>query len=454
MAIFERRAVMPVTADEVFAWHARPGAFERLNPSFDPVEVEERTGGLEVGARTVIRLPVGPIKQRWVAEHTAYEPGRMFRDEQREGPFAKWVHTHLFEPRADGTCELVDRVEYELPLGAMGRLVGEKFTTDTLERTFAYRHALTHADLSRHRAYADRAPLTIAVTGASGLVAGALMPFLSAGGHIVKAVKRSGNGFDAAAFDGADVVINLAGAGVADERWTDERKQLLRDSRIAYTAKLLDAVASRGAKPGVWVQGSAVGIYGTRGDEVLSDRGALQLPPRAGERRAADFLSDLCVDWEAAATPAAARFGSRVVATRIGIVQSAKGGALAKMLPAFKLGVGGPLAGGKSWQAWISLEDLIGQLLFVVMNEKVSGAVNCVGPAPTTSLDYAKVLGKVLRRPAIAPLPAFALRTMFGELADGALLASQRAVPDRLNDGGFQFWQPTLEGALRFTLGK
>ncbi|MBL8913497.1 MAG: TIGR01777 family oxidoreductase [Archangium sp.] len=454
MAIFERRAVMPVSAEEVFAWHGRPGAFERLNPSFDPVEVEERSGGLEVGARTVIRMSLGPVKQRWVAEHTAYEPGRMFRDEQKDGPFSKWVHTHLFEPRADGTCELVDRIEYELPLGAMGRMVAQNFTTDTLERMFSYRQALTHSDLLRHRAYANRAPLTIAVTGASGLVAGALIPFLSGGGHTVKAVKRQGDGFDATAFDGADVVINLAGAGVADERWSDERKALLRDSRIAYTAKLFDAVAARGSKPKVWLQGSAVGVYGTRGDEVLSDRGPLNLPPREGDRRAAAFLSDLCVDWEAAANPAAERFGSRVVAMRIGIVQSARGGALAKMLPAFKMGVGGPLAGGKSWQACIALEDLLGQILFLIMNDGVSGAVNCVGPSPTTSLDYARVLGKVLRRPAIAPLPAFALRTMFGELADGALLASQRAVPDRLTDAGFRFWQPDLEDALRFTLGK
>jgi hypothetical protein len=250
------------------------------------------------------------------------------------------------------------------------------------------------------------------------------------------------------------VVINLAGAGVADERWSDERKQLLRDSRIAYTQRLIDAVKSRGAKPSVWLQGSAVGIYGSRDDEVLSDRGALQVPPREGPRKAAAFLSDLCVDWEGAAAPAVEAFGSRVVSLRIGIVQSARGGALAKMLPAFKFGAGGPLAGGKSWQAWVSLEDLLGQILFVVMNQGVSGAVNCVGPSPTTSLEYAKVLGKVLRRPAIAPLPAFALRAMFGELADGALLASQRAVPDRLTDAGFQFWHGTLESALRFTLGK
>ena len=141
MKTFERRTMMPVSADELCAWHARPGAFERLNPPFDPAVVEERSGGLEVGARTVIR--VGPLSQRWVAEHTAYEPGRMFRDEQKSGPFAKWVHTHRFEPRADGTSELIDQIEYQLPLGGMGDLFGGAFTANTLERMFAFRHALT-----------------------------------------------------------------------------------------------------------------------------------------------------------------------------------------------------------------------------------------------------------------------------------------------------------------------
>lgn len=442
MPTFERRTTMPVSADELCAWHARPGAFERLNPPFAPVKVEERTGGLEVGARTVI-TGIGPLGQRWVAEHTAYEPGRMFRDAQKSGPFKKWVHTHRFEPRPDGTSELVDQIEYELPLGGVGSFFGGRFTTSTLERMFAFRHALTRSDLTRHAAFADKARLTFAITGASGLVATALIPFLTTGGHTVRTVKRTGTDFDASALEGADVVVNLAGAGVADARWTPERKRLLVDSRIEYTRRLM---ASMKSKPKVWLQGSAIGVYGDRGEEQLTEDSKPGDPAETG----AAFLARLCTDWEAAATGAA----PRVVPLRIGIVQAAQGGALSKLLPAFKVGAGGPIAGGKGWQSWISLEDLLGVILFAAYTDSITGPINAVAPHPVTSLEYAHVLGRVISRPSFAPLPAFVLRTLFGELADGALMASQRVLPHRLTAAGFRFVHPLLEDALRFTLGR
>ncbi len=448
MPIFERRTLMPVSADELCAWHARPGAFERLNPPFQPVTVEERTGGLEVGARTVIS-GVGPLGSRWVAEHTAYEPGRMFRDEQTSGPFAKWVHTHRFEPRSDTTSELIDSLEYELPLGGLGSFFGGAFTTATLERMFAFRQTLTRNDLQRHAQFAGKPRLTFAITGASGMVASALMPFLTTGGHTVRAVKRTGTQFDASAFEGADVVINLAGAGVADERWTPARKRLIEDSRIDYSRRLIAAAKASGSKPRVWIQGSAVGIYGTRGDESLTEESKIGEPGDTG----AAYLARVCREWEAAGEGAAS-LGARLVSLRIGVVQAAQGGALSKLLPAFKLGVGGPIASGKQWQSWVSLEDLLGLILFLSYTESISGPVNAVGSHPVTSAEFAKVLGHVIHRPSFAPLPAFVLRTMFGELADGALLASQRVLPKKLTDAGFRFLHPMLEDALRFTLGR
>ncbi len=445
MPTFERRTLMPVSADELCAWHGRPGAFERLNPPFQPVEVEERIGGLEVGARTVIR-GVGPLGSRWVAEHTAYEPGRMFRDEQKSGPFAKWVHTHRFEPKSETTSELIDSLEYELPLGGLGSFFGGAFTTATLERMFAFRHALTRNDLQRHAAFAGRPRLTVAITGASGMVATALTPFLTTGGHTVRAVKRTGTQFDASAFEGADVVVNLAGAGVADERWTAARKRLLEDSRIDYTRRLVAAARASGSKPKVWIQGSAIGIYGSRGDELLTEDSKVGEPADTG----AAYLAKLCQEWEGAGADG----GERVVNLRIGLVQAAQGGALSKLLPAFKLGAGGPIAGGKHWQSWVSLEDLLGVILFSAYTDSLSGPVNAVGPHPVTSAEYAKVLGRVINRPSFAPLPAFVLRAMFGELADGALLASQRVSPKRLTEAGFRFLHPMIEDALRFTLGR
>lgn len=447
MPIFEKRTRMPVSAQALYDWHAREGAFERLNPPFAPVEVLERSGGLEVGARTVLRMSIGPTRHRWVAVHTACEPGRLFRDEQQEGPFAKWVHTHRFEPRGEHESELVDHLEYELPLGALGQLFGGGSAARTLEQTFAYRHAVTRADLVRHAEWAARPRKTFAISGASGLVAGALIPFLTTGGHRVQAITRKGEVPDGAALDGADVVVNLAGAGIADARWTEARKRELIDSRVAYTRALIDAASSR--RPAVWIQGSAIGVYGDRGDEVLTEQSA---PGPQGDT-AARFLSKLCVDWEAAAAPVRG-WGGRLIHLRTGLVQTAQGGALKKMLPAFQLGAGGPIASGKAWQSWISLEDLIGIIYACAMRDELEGPVDGTAPHPVDATEYARTLGHVLHRPSIAPLPAFALRTMFGEMADGALLTSTRALPEKLTTAGFRFLHPTLEDALRFTLGR
>jgi uncharacterized protein (TIGR01777 family) len=449
MSTFEARTVMPAPAEEVYAWHARPGAFERLNLPFDPVEVEERSGGLEVGARTVLRVKVGPVTRRWVAEHTACEPGRLFRDEQRSGPFARWVHTHRFEPLDRGVSELIDQVEFELPVGRLGALFGGPFTRATLDRMFGYRHAVTRADLARHAAFAARPRLTFAITGASGSIGSALGPFLSTGGHTVRPVRRSGNEVDAEALVGADVVVNLAGAGVADERWTPARKALLAESRVDFTRRLIAAAERVGARPRVWIQGSAVGIYGDRGDEVLTEAS----PVGPGDGSPAAFLSTLCVDWEAAGQ-GAERLGARVVHLRTGIVQTARGGALAKVLPAFKAGAGGPLGSGRNWQSWISIEDMLGLILHLSYADGLAGPVNAVAPHPVTSAEYARVLGRVIGRPALIPTPALALKALFGDVAPGVLLASQRAQPAVAVASGFRFLHPTLEDALRFTLGR
>ncbi len=437
-----------MSAEEAFAWHERPGAFDRLTPPFDPVEVLERSGGLEVGAKVLLTTKIGPVRRRWTATHTAYEKGRLFRDQQEDGPFAKWVHTHRFEPKGEGRCELVDEIEYELPLGALGSAVGGGLVEERITRAFAFRHAITRSDLERHAKFGSK-PLTIAITGASGLLASSLIPFLTTGGHSVRKVQRQGETLDAAAIDGADVVIHLAGAGVGDERWTDERKKLLVVSRVAYTRQLVEAIKQAKVPPKVLVGGSAVGIYGDRGDELVNERSA------PGERSptGAAFLAGLCIDWEAEARAAEA-VGTRVVNARIGVVLTPRGGAMAKLLPPFKAGVGGPTGSGRQWMSWISNDDVIGALHHVALTGSISGPVNLVAPNPVTSKEFASVLGSALSRPAIAPIPAFVLRTMFGEMADGTVLASQRVTPSVLESTGFSFLTPTLDGALRFLLGR
>ncbi len=449
MQTFVKRTEMPVSADELFTWHERPGAFERLNPPFDPVEVEERTGGLEIGSRTVIRAKIGPVPQRWVAEHTAYEKGRLFRDEMRSGPFHTWIHTHRCVPISANRSVLEDEIQYELPMGALGSLFGGGFAKGKLESAFNYRHALTLADLERHSRFAGTQPKIIAITGASGLLASSLIPFLTTGGHTVRRVTRKGDQLDASAIDGADVVVHLAGAGVADERWTAERKKLLIDSRVAYTRQLIDAISKAKRRPSVLVGGSAVGIYGDRGDEVLTETSAVG----ARSEHGAQFLAGLCIDWEHEARAAEA-LGLRVALVRIGVVMTANGGALAKLLPPFSAGAGGPTGPGTQWMSWISSEDLIGAIHHALMTDSLSGVVNGVAPNPVTSKGLAQALGGVLHRPAIAPIPSFALKAMFGEMAEATILAGQRVQPTVLEKSGFRFLHPKLEDALRFTLGR
>lgn len=429
MPKLDKRTRVPATAAELYAWHARERAFERLNPPFDPVELESKSGpGLAAGTRVTVRVKLGPIEQRWVAEHTADEPGRLFRDEQREGPFSRWVHTHRF---ADG--ELHDEIDWSVP-------VGEGFVAKKLARAFEYRHAVTKADLERHARFKARPRQRIAITGINGLIGTALAAYLDTAGHDIVPVKRG----DFSAIDGCDSVIHLAGAPIGT-RWTRSLRVEIVKSRIDYTRALVEAMGRAKKPPRVLLSGSAIGVYGERGDEELTEDSAVG----ARAEKGAGFLAALCADWEAEALKASAR----VVTLRTGVALTPPGGALQKMLPAFQAGAGGPLGSGRQWMSWVSIEDVLGAIEHALHTDSLTGPVNLVAPAPLTGEAFAKELGRVLGRPSFARVPAFALEALYGESARAALLASQRVLPKRLVASGFSFMHPSLDSALRFLLG-
>lgn len=452
---FVRRTRIDAPAAEVFRWHARAGALERLTPPWSGVAVIERTGGIEAGARVVLRMPLGPTHVRWVAEHRQYVEGKMFQDAQIEGPFARWIHTHRFEPDGPSASVLEDHIEYALPMGALGNLVGDAFTRGMLDSTFSYRHRLTADDLRLHQAYSAE-PLHVAVTGASGLIGSVLCPFLTTGGHRVTRLVRSqaNMGNDAAYWNpetgaltgvtgSVDAVVHLAGEGIADKRWSAARKAEIRDSRVGPTRKLSEALGRMKAKPKTLICASAIGFYGNRGAETVDE------DSEAGE----GFLAEVCREWEAATAPATAA-GIRVVNLRLGVVLTSAGGALAKMLPPFRLGAGGPLGSGQQYMSWIAIDDLVGAVLHCLATDALLGPVNAVAPEAVTNYEFTKTLGRVLSRPTIVPIPAAAARLAFGEMADEALLASARVAPTRLASSGYRFAHPNLEEALRHTLGK
>jgi uncharacterized protein (TIGR01777 family) len=247
---------------------------------------------------------------------------------------------------------------------------------------------------------------------------------------------------DPKALDGVEGVVHLGGVTV-DARWTADYKRAIKSSRVDSTALLARTLAQLRPAPRVLVAASAIGIYGDRGDEVLDERSAL----------GSGFLADVARAWEAAASPARDA-GIRTVHTRFGIVISRGGGALAKMLPAFELGAGGKIGPGTQWMSWVLREDAIRGIEYALDNTGASGPINVTSPSPVTNAEFAKTLGHVLRRPTVAMIPAFALRLAYGELADAALLASQRVIPRALTNMTFAFEFPALEGALRRALGK
>lgn len=459
MPTFEKRSHVATTPERLFEWHARPGAFERLAPPWEPVEVLERRGSIRDGDELLLRTGRWPFRRRWLARHEGYEPGRAFVDVQIEGPFARWRHAHRMEPAGPAEADLVDQVDYRLPLAPLSSLVAGAAVRRRLARLFRYRHAVTTGDLGRHAGYADAAPRTIAVTGASGLVGTALQPFLTTGGHAVRRLVRSRDAvgedavywrpsrdeIDASGLDGVDAVVHLAGAGIADARWTEDRKRELLESRTKGTGLIARTLAGMERKPSVLVCASAIGFYGDRGDEIVDHR----------SDRGEGFLADVVEAWERAADPARDA-GIRVVHVRLaGMVLSPDGGALGKMLPAFRLGAGGPVGGGDQWWTWIGIDDAVDVLHAAVMDPRFEGPIDAVAPEAVRSRDFASVLGRVLRRPAFMPLPARALELVFGrEMVQSTLLASTRVRPAALEALEFPFRHARLEGALRHLLGR
>lgn len=458
MPIFEYSSELPVSADEAFAWHCRPGAFQRLAPPWESIELVSSEGVAE-GSRAVIRMKLGPISKEWIAEHHDIIPGRQFQDLQVSGPFSKWDHTHRMEPVSAERCTLTDRIEYHAPLGILGRIFGGRLIRRQLERTFQYRHDLTTSDLKFHSTYSEEPAMKIAIGGSTGLVGSSLVSFLTTGGHHVARLYRSGpslddgttnivwdpaNGtIDAAGLEGMDAVVHLGGHNIADGRWTDSMKRQIRDSRVNSTTLLAKSLASLANPPKVFVCASAIGFYGDRGHEDMTE----------DSEPGPTFLSETCREWEEATAPARDA-GIRVVNLRIGVVLSPQGGALKKMLLPFKMGGGGVVGSGQQWMSWVCLDDLPRIILHAIQTESLSGPVNATSPGTVDNREFTKTLGRVLKRPTIIPMPAFVVKLAFGEMGKELLLGSTRTVPNRLNESGYEFAFPELEPALRHLLGR
>lgn len=299
--------------------------------------------------------------------------------------------------------------------------------------------------------------MKILIAGSSGFIGSELLSCLRGRGHEVVRIVRSESQMTSDAilwdpqhheltpkdFEGFDVLINLAGENVSEGRWTEEKKRKIKDSRLLGTRILCEMVTRLQSPPRLLISASAIGYYGSRGDQFLTEKS----PPGKG------FLAEVCKKWEAVTEPATIR-GIQVVQLRIGVVLSPKGGALKKMLMPFKLGLGGVIGSGNQWVSWISMDDLMGVFLHIIGHSEIHGPVNAVAPNPVTNRKLTEEIGAILRRPTIFPVPEFLVRMMFGEMGEELLLSSTRVVPEVLNNTGYTFLYPELKDALAYMIEK
>lgn len=420
------------------------------------MEVIEPAAGLAEGSRTVLRVRTGPFPLRWVARHRDVIAGQQFVDVQEVGPFARYTHLHRFEAHGAGRSTMTDRIEYLPPLGAAGA-VASPMIKRRLERLLSYRHELLRGDLEAQSRFAGHAPMRLAITGGTGTVGRSLIPFLQTSGHEARHMTRSphrpgdvewnyrAGHIEAVKLDGLDAVVHLAGENIG-ARWTASRKKAIWESRAIGTRFLCETLARLHRPPRVLVCASAVGVYGNRGDEVLTEESRLPARPT-------DFLAEVCREWETATAPAR-EAGIRVVNLRFGIILTPAGGALAGLLVPFRLGLGGPVGDGRQWMSWIGVDDVVGVIHHALLTDELSGPVNATAPHPRTNQEFTAALGRALHRPAKLSVPARAVRLALGEMGNSALLSSARVLPTRLLESGYVFRHPHLPGALRFLLGR
>ena len=423
----------PVPVEKLFSWHENPGAFERLTPPFDPVSVKKRNGGID-GGEVHIQMNLGPIPLTWVARHHDYIKNEQFFDEQVSGPFASWNHKHLFEKIDSNSSKVTDKIDYRLPLGILGETFGGAFAKQKIKQMFAYRRNITKNDLTAQSNYNGKA-LDIAMTGGSGLIGSQLKPFLTTAGHSVENIVRGRpqkgelgwnlENNTMSNLSGKDVVIHLAGepiskplAGMVPLPWTSWKRKEILESRVNGTKLVAEHIASLNNPPKVLICASAVGYYGDRGEDLLSE----------DEESGNDYFSHVVSEWEKAAQPAIDA-GVRVVFLRIAPVMSPLGGALQVLGNAAKLGSSPPVAGGKQWWSWVSADDVVDEIYHSIINDKLSGPVNVASPKTVSQGEWASTLAKVIwgrfgKLTGIIPIPGFALKTVLGEFGDCLLYTS------------------------------
>ncbi len=457
--ILRKTSEIAVPVETLFSWHAGDGAISRLTPPWAPIQMKTRSGpGIKKGVKVVFRLKLFGIPMTWEAEHVEYKENRLFRDHQVRGPFKKWEHTHIFRSKhglQDSKNSLMeDVVEFELPFSFLSRpfygLVKKE-----LKRVFNYRHRILKYDLEHY--FGKIRKKKILISGASGTIGSALVPFLRTLGHEVICLVRKNKPLskdelfwdpsrgilDLESRSPFDVLINLNGVDISRGRWSDKQKKRIIDSRVVSTELLVKKMQSLTAKPGLFISSSAIGFYGEGGDTVLTEESC----------PGTSFISSVCRLWEKA-SEGALKVGIRTVQARTGIVLTPAGGALARMVMPFRAGLGVKLSHARQYMSWITIDDLLSAFLFIIDNDNITGPVNLTCPNAVTNRVFSETLAAVFSKKVCFTMPGAAALLLWGEMAKETLLASARVKPCKLLDSGFSFQHGDLFQALGDVLGR
>jgi len=451
---FVYRSYYPCSAEDLYLYHSRPGALERLLPPWERNSVISSQGSISPGSRVKLKMYAGPFPFHFQAHHVENNPGKMFRDIQEKGPFSSWSHTHLFHNTDNGSL-LEDKIDYTLP----GHRFLPSFVINHVERKltriFQQRQRTLTADIALHQR-CSHTPLKILITGASGVLGKTLIPLLTTGGHRIWTLVRRPpdpdkneifwdpitgvlNPSDLPELDG---VIHLAGEYIGLNRWTTASKQRVLNSRTKGTALLAKSLASLKTPPKVLLSGSAIGYYGNCQDRLVDETA----PPGK------DFISTVCKQWERAARPAS-EAGIRTVFLRMGVSMTPRAGALHRILSSSPLGFMRYFGSGRQYISWISGDDLVSAMLYTLSTPSLQGAVNITAPEPVTNRGLMRILAKITGRSLLFPIPGRLFQIMYGQMAREIILSGCRVSNKKLHDSGFKFRHPDLETTLRNLLG-
>jgi uncharacterized protein len=450
---FVKRTRIEAPAELVMAWHERPGALERILPPWEPLRIVDWNRSLVDGARAVFTVRIGGLPRRWVADHFDYIPGRQFCDVQSVGPFAYWRYIHKADPDGPNACFYEDNIDYRLPFGYPGRLLGGRYVRQRLERIYAYRHAMVKHDNLLHARFSQQ-PLKILVSGSTGLLGSPLVHFLSAGGHSLSVLTGDTRGTYAKVIawnpkegavplerlEGFDAIVHLDGELGHSNRSADRRNSFRREP-LRATELLCQALAKLAAPPRVLVCGSSLAFYGDRGSAELTESAAPGEGSPSELERAREQLTEPLADR-----------GIRVAHLRFGTILTWAGGMLRRRLLPHRLGLGYVLGAGDQYRSWVTLDDALGAVLYVIGSDEICGPVNVSAPNPVRERELSEILAKSLGRPAPLRIPKSLPGILQGGMKGGAL-ASTRVQPAKLLATGYRFRNPVLDSAVRHLLG-